>query len=224
MFYTYLWLREDCSPYYVGKGTKNRAFISHRSQNVFRPKSRDSIKVQYWPDEATAFAYEMYQIDFWGRKDIGTGVLHNHTDGGEGPSGHKRSVESRKKISIILTGRKLSTEHIENSRKARIGSKQSEAHAQHSRTAALGRKHTEEELKKMSESQKGRTFSEETLQKMSVAMSSIWQDKKEKGYKTSEEHRKNLSIAAIRILENERARRKETNSNLPEARTDDAQR
>jgi len=93
-FYTYLWLREDGSPYYVGKGRGHRAFRKGSP-------SRDRIVVQRWLDEATAFAYEKYLIDFWGRKDLQTGSLINLTDGGEGMS---LSKESRSKISASLRG------------------------------------------------------------------------------------------------------------------------
>jgi hypothetical protein len=93
-FYTYLYLREDGSPYYVGKGKGNRAFVSHIGHRP--PKNRSRIIVQPWPDEATAFAYEIYQIDFWGRKDLGTGILRNQTEGGQGPSGHVATEAERR--------------------------------------------------------------------------------------------------------------------------------
>ncbi len=79
-FYTYVWLRADGTPYYVGKGYGDRAFRKGSPP-------RERIQVQSMPDEATALAYEIYQIDFWGRKDLGTGILRNLTDGGEGNRG-----------------------------------------------------------------------------------------------------------------------------------------
>jgi hypothetical protein len=99
MFYVYAFLREDGSPYYVGKGTRRRAW-NWRKRASFRPPSDASrIKiVGMWDDEQTAFAYERYLIDFWGRKDTNTGILHNLTDGGEGSVGYIASVEARNKI------------------------------------------------------------------------------------------------------------------------------
>lgn len=94
-FYTYLYLREDGSPYYVGKGFGRRAYRKH-APTANRPKDCDRILIQPWPDEATAFAYEIYQIDFWGRKDLGTGILRNQTDGGQGPSGHIATEAERR--------------------------------------------------------------------------------------------------------------------------------
>lgn len=83
MFYTYLWLREDGTPYYVGKGTKNRAF---KTQNHLVPRPFDSSKiiVQEWPSESDAFEAEKFLIAFYGRKDLRAGCLQNRTDGGEG--------------------------------------------------------------------------------------------------------------------------------------------
>jgi NUMOD3 motif len=116
-FYTYLWLREDGTPYYVGKGSGKRAWDSQMRHRP--PRNKAMIIVQCWPDEDTAFAYERYQIDFWGRKDLGTGVLINHTDGGENPpvtfskpwlKGRSPSLETRAKLSAALLGIKRSKE------------------------------------------------------------------------------------------------------------------
>jgi hypothetical protein len=87
-FYTYLWLREDGTPYYVGKGHGRRAYTS-RAHTVKRPKDDIRIQLQYWPDETTAFAFERYLIDFWGRKDLNAGCLRNLTDGGDKPPSRK---------------------------------------------------------------------------------------------------------------------------------------
>jgi hypothetical protein len=102
-FYTYLWLRDDGSPYYVGKGRGKRAF-----RKGCPPHNR--IVVQEWSDETTAFAYERYQIDFWGRKDLGTGILRNMTDGGEG--GATLSLDQRRKLSETMQGNTFSKGQI----------------------------------------------------------------------------------------------------------------
>ena len=106
-FYTYQYLRKDGSPYYVGKGTGKRVWEIHAGFPP--PKNKTRVRIQLWPDEATAFAYERYFIDFWGRKDIGTGILRNRTDGGEGASGARfkrgpQSPEHRRKNALAKTG------------------------------------------------------------------------------------------------------------------------
>jgi hypothetical protein len=86
-YYTYQYLRKDGSPYYAGKGSNGRVYRTHKGH--YPPKNADGsvdysrIRIQYWQDEVTALAYEIYIIDFWGRKDLGTGILHNRTDGGD---------------------------------------------------------------------------------------------------------------------------------------------
>lgn len=92
-FYIYTWMREDGSPYYVGKGKGRRAF--ERYLGHMAPKD-SRIRIFPMPDEDTAFAYEVYLIDFWGRKDLGTGCLRNLTNGGDGVA--NPSDETRRKI------------------------------------------------------------------------------------------------------------------------------
>ena len=95
VFYTYLYLREDGTPWYVGKGTWKRIFSSrHRVP----PPPKDRILAEPHTSEDDAFEAEKFLISYYGRKDIGTGCLWNLTDGGEGMSGHVLSEETRAKL------------------------------------------------------------------------------------------------------------------------------
>jgi hypothetical protein len=102
VFYTYLWLREDGTPYYVGKGTGKRAIRKGSPQDLWR------ILIQEHESEADAFAAEIFLIAYYGRKDIGTGCLWNRTDGGDGSSGAIRSEETRRKIGKFHKGKTVS--------------------------------------------------------------------------------------------------------------------
>ncbi len=104
-FYTYAYLREDRTPYYIGKGTGYR--IYDKGKREFKPpkdKSRIIFLKQNLTEEE-AFKHEKYMIAVFGRKDLGTGILHNKTDGGEGPSGVVKSNNTKIKISKSRTGK-----------------------------------------------------------------------------------------------------------------------
>ena len=84
-YYTYAYLREDRTPYYIGKGTGNRIYSKHRRLKPPKDKSRIIFLKQNLTEEE-AFKHEIYMIAVFGRKDLGTGILRNLTDGGEGTS------------------------------------------------------------------------------------------------------------------------------------------
>jgi hypothetical protein len=97
-FYTYLWLREDGTPYYVGKGTGKRAIRKGSPQDLTR------ILIQEHESEADAFTAEIFLIAYYGRIDLGTGCLRNRTDGGEGHSGYLTPPALRTKRSQLFSG------------------------------------------------------------------------------------------------------------------------
>ena len=124
MFYTYLWLREDGTPYYVGKGSGRRAY-QNKDHCVYRPKYNSLITVQYWESEEKAFEMEKWWIAFWGRKDIGTGILRNMTNGGDGPSGWVPSEETKAKIKEARKSQVFTVETRAKMGKSRRGAKHS---------------------------------------------------------------------------------------------------
>ena len=110
-YYTYAYLREDRTPYYIGKGQGNRAYKKGKGE-IYPPKNKNKIiKLKQNLTEEEAFKHEIYMIAVFGRKDLGTGMLRNKTDGGDGPSGYIHSEETKRKLSKIHSGKILTDEH-----------------------------------------------------------------------------------------------------------------
>ena len=111
-FYVYAYLREDGTPYYIGKGKGKRAFDHRHSVNVPKDLSR-IVFLETALTEIGAVALERRLIAWWGRKDNNTGILRNRTNGGEGLAGLVKTEEHKRKIGLSNKGPKapLSESH-----------------------------------------------------------------------------------------------------------------
>ena len=97
-YYVYAYLREkDYTPYYIGKGKGNRAYADNHYINLPSDKSK-IVFYQKGLTNKDAISLEIAYIKLFGRKDIGTGILRNLTDGGDGRSNIVVSLETRAKI------------------------------------------------------------------------------------------------------------------------------
>jgi len=182
IFYTYAYLREDGTPYYIGKGKGDRVY--KKSKNDIKPpkdKSRILLLKQNLSEEES-FQHEKYMIYIFGRKDFGTGTLHNRTDGGEGSSGVLQTKETKLKRSNTLKGRPRPDEvkrKIGEKNKGRIQSQEARdkiGNTHKGNKYWVGKKHSEESKKKMRDAKiggtshmKGKTHSEDTKQKISAS-------------------------------------------------------
>lgn len=117
-FYTYAYFSESGVPYYIGKGKGKRAWNKHGKIPVPENISRIVILKKNLT-EGEAFKHEIYMIAVFGRKDKGTGVLLNKTDGGEGGSGSARPDLSEYN-STVKKGSTLTKEHVNKVREAMI--------------------------------------------------------------------------------------------------------
>ena len=136
-YYTYAYLREDKTPYYIGKGKGSRIYSKHK--RIKPPKDKSLIIfLKKNLTEEEAFKHEIYMIAIFGRKDLGTGILRNLTNGGEGCSGLIHSAERRQAHSERMSGRTFTEEW-------------KQAHSER----MSGRTFTEETKKKISEALSG---------------------------------------------------------------------
>ena len=162
-YYTYAFLREKDSetakagtPYYIGKGSGNRAY-SNNGRSIPCPTNKSLILIlKHFEKEADAFKHEIYMIAVFGRIDLGTGILRNYTDGGEGSSGYKHTPEHRQYISEIQKGKVIPTEVKAKMKTARNKRVISDETKRKTSATMKGRPHSPEHRQRLAEANRAR--------------------------------------------------------------------
>jgi len=130
-FYVYTYNYPDGTPFYVGKGTNTR--INHHLLDAKAGRKLNSYNIRVIRkllsegkepivskiidnvDEELAFLVEQEFISKYGRKNDGSGILTNNTNGGEGTFGAKGIKRTPEQIAAMkkrLTGVKQKAESI----------------------------------------------------------------------------------------------------------------
>ena len=168
--YLYRHIRLDTGePFYIGVGTKPKNATNSEYCRAYTYNNRSN----FWKNIVAKTDYEIEillesndydfikqkEIEFitlYGREDLGTGILCNLTDGGDGTLNRPCSQETKDRISIANKGKTPSEETLNK--------------IKNNRRTTKGYKHTEESKKIMSELKKGIKPSKEAIEKRLKSM------------------------------------------------------
>jgi hypothetical protein len=122
MYYVYAYLRaSNNTPYYIGKGKNKRVFSKHPGISVPNDKTK-IVFLEKNLSNVGACALERRYILWYGRKDLGTGILLNRTEGGDGNTG-TRSKEWCENHSKKMMGENNPSKRIEVKNKQKLADK-----------------------------------------------------------------------------------------------------
>ena len=186
MYYTYAYLREDGTPYYIGKGKGDRAYRKV-GKPCATPKDKSKIiQLKTNLTEEEAFNHERYMIFILGRKDLGTGILLNKSDGGEGRSGY------------------IPTEELKRNQSERMRGENNPLYGKRGKDSPrYGKKHTQETKDRIKKSLQGNVISQKCREVVSEKnkVNQLGEKNSFYGRKHTEESRRKMREAAKRRKE-----------------------
>jgi hypothetical protein len=172
MAIVYRHIRKDTNKvFYVGIGKKsNRAYSKHQRNKYWQSiVDKADYIVEIVKDDINWEEAKQLEIDLinqYGRKDLGTGILSNMTDGGDGCVNTICSDETRTKMGNSRRGRKHSEEAKQKISKMLKGKKHTPESVEKNRQAHIGQIRTDETKAKISQKLKGKVVSDETRTKV----------------------------------------------------------
>jgi len=177
MYYTYAYLREDRTPYYIGRGKHHSGCKYHRMPQKHAcgvPPTERRIVLKDNLSKEEAVKHEEYLIDLFGLVWDETGILRNYVRDSRGGSyvGRKLSEETKQKMSLAMKKRWENGDYDSDEYRNKI----SESNKKNPRV----KQHSEETKRKISESLKLKKLgqSEESRKKRSESLKQWWANKK----------------------------------------------
>jgi len=193
-YYIYIHTKLNGEVFYVGKGVNNRAYSTHHRNRLWHYIAKSGYNIIITDYYETKEEYDIAEIELIAEyRSLGCELVNQTIGGDGGSSGRVWSMETRKRLS----------ENVKGKKNPMFGRKLSDAERKErserikgEKNVFFGEKHSEETKKKMRASWEKRKLigvSEETRKKLSIARSGKNNPRYEKT--VSEETKKKISLA-----------------------------